>query len=91
MKISQNFVAFSEYINFKTEVEENIWKIKEKNSLCRGIEPRSPAWQAGILTTILTKIVVTWVKKLESIWFLEHEIKQHWRMKLWIQKQANIN
>ena len=26
----------------------------------RGIEPRSPAWQAGILTTILSRITVWW-------------------------------
>ena len=31
-------------------------KCEKNNPLCRGIEPRSPAWQAGILTTILTKI-----------------------------------
>ena len=30
-----------------------LWK---KSAPCRGIEPRSPAWQAGILTTILTRI-----------------------------------
>ena len=29
---------------------------KRKNSPRRGIEPRSPAWQAGILTTILPRI-----------------------------------
>ena len=29
---------------------------KNKNSPRRGIEPRSPAWQAGILTTILTRM-----------------------------------
>ena len=36
---------------------------KKKTSLCRGIEPRSPAWQAGILTTILTKIIEYVVKE----------------------------
>ena len=42
--------------SFQYEVifsQKNVCKIF---SLCRGIEPRSPAWQAGILTTILTKI-----------------------------------
>ena len=29
---------------------------KQKNPPRRGIEPRSPAWQAGILTTILSRI-----------------------------------
>ena len=29
---------------------------RKKKSPRRGIEPRSPAWQAGILTTILTRI-----------------------------------
>ena len=43
--------------------KENIIIIK-KSSLCWGIEPRSPAWQAGILTTILIKIGKKWRKKL---------------------------
>ena len=29
---------------------------QNKNAPWRGIEPRSPAWQAGILTTILSRI-----------------------------------
>ena len=33
------------------------WKFARKDSPCRGIEPRSPAWQAGILTTILTRML----------------------------------
>ena len=33
-----------------------IQNIKIQKSPWRGIEPRSPAWQAGILTTILQKL-----------------------------------
>ena len=35
-----------------------------KKSPRRGIEPRSPAWQAGILTTILTRM--TYIKVLSN-------------------------
>ena len=35
------------------------WKLvfSSKSSLFRGIEPRSPVWQTGILTTILTEML----------------------------------
>ena len=35
------------------------WSKKDHSSPRRGIEPRSPAWQAGILTTILPRNCVT--------------------------------
>ena len=38
----------------------------KKETPCRGIEPRSPAWQAEILTTILTRTrqLVEWVRQI---------------------------
>ena len=42
---------------------------KNKKSPRRGIEPRSPAWQAGILTTILSRI--------DTYWFEIREIHFH--------------
>ena len=53
-----------------TRRKENIKNVKKNNPLCRGIEPRSPAWQAGILTTILTKIHGEKTKNWEDIIFL---------------------
>ena len=42
-------------------------KMKKKKSPRRGIEPRSPAWQAGILTTILTRMIYYNVRNSESV------------------------
>ena len=42
------------------------FKWKKEISPRRGIEPRSPAWQAGILTTILTRISYLKYRKKEK-------------------------
>ena len=62
-----NFSKFSNFIDWIMSHEYILYVIdiiyvsckcneikREKNTPRRGIEPRSPAWQAGILTTILS-------------------------------------
>ena len=41
--------------------------LSKKNPPRRGIEPRSPAWQAGILTTILSRIAMIFSEKKVSV------------------------
>ena len=38
-----------------SDVSQHAWNVKNMFPPRRGIEPRSPAWQAGILTTILPR------------------------------------
>ena len=53
----QRFASFasSHSLQFNLKMK-NIKIMTKKNPPRRGIEPRSPAWQAGILTTILPRI-----------------------------------
>ena len=57
----QSSATFSPGLNLLTsKIETVIWWKRVfgcKSSLCRGIEPRSPVWQTGILTTILTEML----------------------------------
>ena len=52
--------VFSGLYLLTSKVENVTWwgRVFGSNiSLCRGIEPRSPMWQTGILTTILTEML----------------------------------
>ena len=53
--------TFSSGLNLLTSKIETVFWGKRvfgcKSSLCRGVEPRSPVWQTGILTTILTEML----------------------------------
>ena len=49
--------ATEKFLNVKIQNIE-IQNIKIQKTPERGIEPRSPAWQAGILTTILRKLTI---------------------------------
>ena len=57
----QSSATFSHGLNLLTsKIETVIWWKRVfgcKSSLCRGIEPRSPVWKTGILTTILTEML----------------------------------
>ncbi len=54
---SRELKKIKEKMRNRLELFKKVSKEKnDKKSPRRGIEPRSPAWQAGILTTILTRI-----------------------------------
>ena len=55
-----------------------IREIIEKKTPHRGIEPRSPAWQAGILTTILTRIMNNffWFWNYVVLWISFYTLKK---------------
>ena len=77
--ITHQFENLSEICD-ESHLTDHIWpaafdlKIKGwKNTPRRGIEPRSPAWQAGILTTILSWSYWFWF--LKFIYFKESVAK----------------
>ena len=57
----QSSATFSPGLNLLTsKIETVVWWKRVfgcKSSLCRVIEPRSPVWQTGVLTTILTEML----------------------------------
>ena len=59
-------LSFQKLINFTKKIYIYIHKniSKKQKSPRRGIEPRSPAWQAGILTTILTRMTYVIDKRM---------------------------
>ena len=78
------------HIELISDLKQDFLKIKNlepniiQSSPRRGIEPRSPAWQAGILTTILPRTcwdlessILSWLVSLDRI-FLKY--------KIWMQK-----
>ena len=83
---------FSHMISFKAWRNANL---KEKKIVLvsprRGIEPRSPAWQAGILTTILTRIQKMFTNSDKDYYLLRHGKNTVTWFLLWHGKMLNKN